>query len=71
MKIKIKSNVSLTHEQFVELGTVLQKPDMGWEVDTDHILLPKQYTTEHEGEHGFYVYRVNRSLELITILEVE
>ena len=71
MIIKIDRDVRMNQNQLNELTIVLAEPDMGWDVDNDYNELPLVYDIEFEGIHATYTYRVNRSWQMITLLEVK
>ena len=70
MKIKIKENIKLELEQLEEVAMIMQTPDIGWEVDSQNKKLDNIYLVEHQGEFGTYLYRVNNSRKLLTLLKV-
>ena len=76
MKLKIEKGIKLTQDQVIEIGnSLMQEPDMGWDWDLEHnepaSVRHKSYDVQLDGEYGTYHYRVNLSLELITILSVK
>jgi hypothetical protein len=70
MKIKIKENIKLELEQLEEFAMIMQTPDMGWEVNSQNEKLDKIYLVEYQGDCGKYLYRVNNSRKLLTLLKV-
>lgn len=79
MQLKIEQGIKLTREQVLEIGnTIMQEPDMGWKptvfdsaAERDEWEKRYKWEVHMSGEHGEYLYRVNLSWNMITILEVK
>lgn len=70
--IKFDRGLRMTTQQLSEFANcVLVTPDMGLGHDSmGKKISQKVYEVENEAEHGTYVYRVNRSWKLITLIAV-
>ncbi len=72
MKLKIAQGILLTKEQLEEVAnTIMTKPDMGWNYDDEKKETVFVQDYELTGEFGTYIYRVNLSWEMITLLNVK
>ena len=67
-KYRIPRSVELTMEQLREIPSVLENAD--FENDDDGRERPPIFELKQVGSYGKYVFRVNRSRKVVTLLEI-
>jgi len=76
MRLKLARGVQPTREQALEIArNVMNEPDMGWDWDHDRREPASSqgptYLVNQKGEEADYLYRVNLTHDLITILSIQ
>jgi len=72
MRVKFEQGVQPTVDQIREIAnSICEKPDMGWNYNHETGKQEFVQTIRLQGEEGDYLYRVNLSWEMITILEIK